>query len=246
MDPKDNIFNRPEKDLANAIRGVNLADKITKPMQTIQTLSDRFQIQQWYAKKWTDPYTNLMKQLNLSNNLANNVTNYMDNINRLRQSLSDIIPINVIETLDSYETLRNSIEHNFVSFDPEKRYKISKKVWDDLDDCFEDLSNSETEDDLEACDEKIQKCSDEIIQKLNIGSASSTLKTDTGNIIKYLGHLIDRQEKTNELLSNIYVFLISLREKTKPTFWSKLNQLVVNLSAYATIACAVADLLQKQ
>ena len=168
MDPKDNIFNKHEKDLANAIRGVNLADKITKPIQTIQTLSDRFQMQQWYDEKWTPPYTNLMKQLNLSNNLANSVTNYMDSINRLRQSLSDIIPLNVIETLNGYETLRSSIERSFVSFDPEKRYKISKKVWDDLDDCFEDLSNSETEDDIEACEKKMEECIKDLTQMLKI------------------------------------------------------------------------------
>ena len=170
MDPKDNIFNRPEKDLANAIRGVNLADKITKPMQTIQTLSDRFQMQQWYDEKWTPPYTNLMKQLNLSNNLANSVTNYMDSINRLRQSLSDIIPLDVIETLNGYETLRSSIERSFVSFDPENRNKILQKSLFDLDGCFEDLSNSETEDDFEACNEKAEVAKQSLLDALGLTS----------------------------------------------------------------------------
>lgn len=192
MDPKDNIFNRPEKDLANAMRRIDLVNQALQPFNSIQTtynLINRLQMQQWYVEKWTEPYTNLMKQLNLSNNLANSVTNYMDNINRLRQSLSDIMPINAIETLDSYETLRNSIEHNFVSFDPEKRYKILKKSLFDLDDCFEDLSNSETEDDIEACEKKMEECIKDLTQ---------TLKIKDAEINQLKKELIKRSEDTTK------------------------------------------------
>ena len=225
MDPKDNIFNRPEKDLANAMRRIDLVNQALQPFNSIQTtynLINRLQMQQWYVEKWTEPYTNLMKQLNLSNNLANNVTNYMDNINRLRQSLNDIIPLNVIETLNGYETLRSSIERSFVSFDPEKRNEVLKKSLFDLDGCFEDLSNSETEDDFEACNEKAEVAKQSLLDAL--GLTSEDINEIDGSIhihIKNLTINYANEEKPS---------LIGKLKKYGKTIYSCLSSILIILN----------------